>query len=154
MPFKLASIFFYMNVSTIFLSLSWLSGTKRCSRFILLFLSLNFGNNHFFKESWFLLAEIVFRNQDLHARWAFASELVVFRTAQCTELRNTYPYIYFSLYIKIYEFTLIPDTSWHWFQHYWVNASLTSFPTCNSFHWLKKLCYHQYILLFAQPPCK
>lgn len=55
------------------------------------------------------------------------------------DLRNTYTYIYFSLYIKIYEFTQIPDTSSHWFQHYWVNSRLTSFPICNSFPWLKIL---------------
>lgn len=138
-PFKLAFIFFYMCVSIIFKSPFLLSGMKRCSRLILLFLSPRSGNSHFSKGTCLLSVEIIFRNQDLYTRCAYCYRGVVLRTCQWAELWNTHLYIYFSLSIKSYEFTLMHDTSSHWFQHRWVHSSFTSFPSCNSFHWQKNL---------------
>lgn len=101
-----------------FFELSLYSGTKRCSRLTLLFLSPTPGNNHFSKEFWLLLVEVVFRNQDLHTRCSHCYWGIIPRPSQWTELRNTHTHIsiYFSLYIKSHEFSLIPDTSSHWYQ--------------------------------------
>lgn len=105
-------------ISLSFFELSLYSGTKRCSRLILLFLSPTPGNNHFSKEFWLLLVEVVFRNQDLHTRCSHCYWGIIPRPSQWTELRNTHTHIsiYFSLYIKSHEFSLIPDTSSHWYQ--------------------------------------
>lgn len=112
-PFTLAFMFFYIYVSIIF----WAflnSGTKQCSRLILLFLSP--GNNHFSKEFWFLLVKVVFRNQDLHTRCSHCHWGIVSRPSQWTELRNTRAYVYFSLYIENHNFSVTPDTSSHGYQ--------------------------------------
>lgn len=105
-------------MSLSFFELSLYSGTKRCSRLILLFLSPTPGNNHFSKEFWLFLVEVVFRNQDLHTRCSHCYWGIIPRPSQWTGLRNTHTHIsiYFSLYIKSHEFSLIPDTSSHWYQ--------------------------------------
>lgn len=112
-----------------FLNPSLLFGTKRYSGLIVLFLSLTPGNNHFSKESWLLLAEVVFRNQDLGTGYVDCYWDVVL-APQWSELRSTHaPYIYFSFYVKILNshWSLILLVS---VQLYWVNSSLTSFPIC------------------------
>ena len=67
---NLSSWLFYsfICVSSEFFKPSLYSGTKRCSRLILLFLSSTPGNNHYSEEFWLLVVEVVFRNQDLHTR--------------------------------------------------------------------------------------
>lgn len=136
------------------LSPSILSGMKRCSRLILLFLSSSPGNNHFSKETCLLLVEMIFRNQDLYTRCAYCyRDVVVLRTSQLTELWNTYLYISFSL-LKVMSshWCMVPvhtDSNANW-----VNSSLISFPICNFFHWQKNLALLPsiYFLICSVPP--